>query len=165
MTDVARGAKVRATLGAVLPLLVIPAFLLVRRLSLLWGIVGAAALAVRLRRGRVRLLPSVAVTVGVAFFALLSPAGKVLLRLGAFTVTQGALEAGLRRGGILVGMVFLSQLALAALKPGSRGGFFADMLTHYGRLTAAKPQWQRGHILSALDEHLWGCYFGCPPGN
>jgi heptaprenyl diphosphate synthase len=116
-------------------------------------IVVAAAIGVRVMKGRIRLLPAVSVAAGVVFFALLVPSGKVLFTLGSFLVTEGALTAGLRRAEILVGMVWVSQLVLGS-RPFIQQGFLAKVFTYYGCITATKIPFKKGHVIQALDEHL-----------
>jgi heptaprenyl diphosphate synthase len=127
--------------------------LLLRDVRVLAAIVLAAAIGVRVVKGRVRLLPAVSVTAGVVFFALLVPSGKVLLTLGSLVVTEGALVAGLRRAEILVGMVFLSQLVLGAGMPLPQG-FLAKVFTYYECMTTKRIPFKKGHVIQALDEHL-----------
>jgi hypothetical protein len=143
----------RKSILSFLPLLAIPAFLLIRDVRILAVIVLAAAVSVRVVKGQVRLLPAISVAAGVVFFALLVPSGKVLLTLGSFMVTEGALIAGLRRAEILVGMVWVSQLILAG-NSAVKQGFLAEIFTYYGRITAKKIPFKKGHVIQALDEHL-----------
>ena len=81
------------------------------------------------------------------------PLPSLLLPLGSLVVTEGALVAGLRRAEILLGMVFLSQLVLGAGMP-LQQGFLAKDFTYYGRITAKKIPFKKGHVIQALDEHL-----------
>ena len=95
------------------------------------------------RRGKLRLFPTVIMILIVVFFSLLSPYGKILLRIGGdkgFAITFGALESGLRRGIRLAGMVFLSQLIISSKisLPGELGKFailiFGDMFGFVGMI-------------------------------
>ena len=63
---------------------------------------------------RFRLLPNLAMVLGVTLMHLLTPHGKILLSLGAFDLTRGALEAGLYRGFLLVGMVSISRCFISS---------------------------------------------------
>jgi len=69
----------------------------------------------------------------ISLFSLLQPAGAVLLRIGTFAITRGALEQGLFRGLTLVGFVFLS---LAMVQPhlqlpGKAGFLLAKTFQYY----------------------------------
>jgi heptaprenyl diphosphate synthase len=81
---------------------------------------------------RVRIVPSFVIVLSFTFFTLLAPAGEVLLSLGSFKITLDSLLLGLRRSGILVGMVFLSRLIISQ-KSGkafmSHGGIISNKLT------------------------------------
>ncbi|MBQ9623794.1 MAG: hypothetical protein IJJ71_02700 [Treponema sp.] len=115
---------------------------------------------------RVRVVPSLVIIISVTFFALLSPSGEVLLTLGRLKVTLDSLLLGLRRSGILVGMVFLSR---ALISPQNNDSF----LKHFGKagnkltevffwlnlLTEKKFSFKKGLIIQQIDERLleiWG---------
>jgi hypothetical protein len=105
---------------------------------------------------------------GITFFALFSPHGQVLARWRRFSVTTGALEAGLTRGLTLAGMVFLSQLALSPQLhlPGKLGGFVVDMFGLLDRLTKERLTFKKDkkfvgikRLMTSLDEHLYQVYW------
>ena len=115
---------------------------------------------------RVRVVPSLVIIISVTFFALLSPSGEVLLTLGRLKVTLDSLLLGLRRSGILVGMVFLSR---ALISPQNNDSF----LKHFGKagnkltevffwlnlLTEKKFSFKKSLIIQQIDERLleiWG---------
>ncbi len=114
------------------------------------------------KRGSVRLLPPILVVAGVAFFSLLSPYGKVLFRVGDFTVTAGALDGGLRRGLMLAGMVFLSQLAVSPrlMLPGKAGAFLSRMFSYLDELSSVRVPFKRGQVIEAIDARLCAVYDG-----
>ena len=114
-----------------------PAFLFQKKLMVLLVEAVVFFLLAVTRRGKLRLLPSILMIAGITFFALFSPHGQVLARWGKFSVTSGALEAGLIRGLTLAGMVFLSQLAVSPQLhlPGKLGGFVVDMFSLLDKLT------------------------------
>lgn len=115
---------------------------------------------------RVRVIPSLVIVLSVTFFSLLSPAGEVLLTLGSFKVTLDSLLLGLRRSGILVGMVFLSRLIISQKsgksfinKGGRIGNKLTEVLFFLNLLTEKKIAFKKGHIIEAIDERLceiWG---------
>ena len=145
-----------------------PAFLFQKKLLVLAVEAFVFFLLAVTRRGKLRLLPSILMIAGITFFALFSPHGQVLLRWGGFSVTTGALEAGLSRGLTLAGMVFLSQLALSPQLhlPGKLGGFVVDMFSLLDKLTkerlAFSKEKKRARIkelMSTLDAHLYQVYW------
>ncbi len=109
-----------------------------------------------LRRGKVRILPSIIITAGIVALALLSPSGKILFSAGAVKITDGALNNGLHRSAVLCGMVFLSQFAVSPKLhfPGKIGFFFGQMFKYFDKLTVVHVSLKPGSIISSIDEHL-----------
>lgn len=145
-----------------------PAFLFQKKLMVLAVEALVFFLLALTRRGKLRLLPSILMIVGITFFALFSPHGQVLARWGAFTITAGALEAGLTRGFTLAGMVFLSQLALSPQLhlPGKLGSFVVDMFGLLDKLTKEGLVFSKDkkfvgikELMSTLDAHLYQVYW------
>lgn len=117
-------------------------------------------IAARIRRKKVRILPSVIILVTVTFASLLSPAGRVLIRLGNFPITLGALETGLSRALTLTGMVFLSQYAtsLPIKLPGKAGVLLGKVFFWFSLLSARKLTFKKGSVIKTLDAHLCEIY-------
>ena len=145
-----------------------PAFLFQKKLMVLVAEAFVFFLLALTRRGKLRLLPSILMIAGITFFALFSPHGQVLARWGRFSVTTGALEAGLIRGLSLAGMVFLSQLALSPQLhlPGKLGSFVVDMFGLLDNLTKEGLVFSKDkkfvgikELMSILDEHLYQVYW------
>lgn len=145
-----------------------PAFLFQKKLVVLVVEVSVFFLLALSRRGKLRLLPSILMVVGITFFALFSPHGQVLVRWGGFSVTAGALEAGLTRGFTLAGMVFLSQLALSPQLhlPGKLGGFVVAMFSLLDKLTKERLVFNKKkklvgltELMTTLDTHLYQVYW------
>ena len=121
-----------------------------------------------LRHGRVKVLPSLTVVIGVTFFALFSPSGRVFVRLGTFAVTEGAVRAGLSRSLVLVGMIFASQCVFALLLPAGTipsrlassglASALSRILAVLGELTSRRLSFKRGHIIETLDGRLVEVY-------
>lgn len=117
---------------------------------------------------RIRVFPPLVIVLSVTFFSLLSPSGEVLLSIGSFKITLDSLLLGLRRSGILVGMVFLSRLIISQ-KSGktfmSHGDIISNKLTEVffclNLLTEKKISFKKGHIIEAIDQRLceiWDTY-------
>ena len=145
-----------------------PAFLFQKKLVVLAVEALIFFLLALSRRGKLRLLPSILMIAGITFFALFSPHGQVLVRWGRFSVTAGALEAGLSRGLTLAGMVFLSQLALSPQLhlPGKLGSFVVDMFTLLDKLTRERLSFSKEkkrarikELAAALDARLYRVYW------
>lgn len=127
-----------------------------KRLLVEWGIVFALMILAFARRKKIRLLPSILLTLCVTFFALLSPAGKVLTTVSSFRVTQDALFLGLHKSAVLVGMVFLSQTIVSyKIKfPGRFGNFINSVFFYFNRLTLQRISFKKGRIIAQIDENL-----------
>lgn len=73
---------------AVLALLALALILLARNPYIVWGVAAFFfVLPIALHEGRPRIVPALCIVLGVTFFSLLSPFGKVLFRAGSFVVT------------------------------------------------------------------------------
>lgn len=125
-------------------------------------------------RGRPRILPSLFILIFVTFFASLSPSGEVLLTLGSFYITQDSLFLGLRRSGILIGMVFFSRTIVSFWKKKKASDKKSTLVTlsdkkkTYGvlkskltlvfyyldLLTSKKISFKHGNMIQAIDERL-----------
>lgn len=108
------------------------------------------------KHGKVRILPSVFLTIFITLFALLTPNGKILYAIGNFRITEEALLTGLQKSARLVGMVFLSQFAISPRLnlPGKLGKFLHEVFEIFDSFTAEKIQFKRGKIISSLDSRL-----------
>ena len=102
-----------------------------RNLYVKWGIVLVFLAAVFIVRKKVRILPSLFITLSVTFFHALNPFGEVLFYVGKWAITLGALQEGLAKSSVLVGMVFVSQFAVSRniTLPG-RTGFLVSRIFH-----------------------------------
>lgn len=78
-----------------------------------------------------------AVMVGsITVFHLFQPAGEVLLRIGRFAVTRGAMHTGAFKGLTIIGLVFISLFSIRPnlRLPGNFGGLLAKMLWYFERI-------------------------------
>ncbi|MCR5605861.1 MAG: hypothetical protein K6F69_03475 [Treponema sp.] len=117
-----------------------------------------------LKRGKVRILPSIIMILGISFFAVFSPNGKIVTSINGnpiylfnrFPLTYGAIDSGLRKGFILAGMVFLSQFAISTKMklPGKIGLFMNSMFYTFGTLTEKKISFKLGHVIESIDTRL-----------
>jgi heptaprenyl diphosphate synthase len=132
-------------------------FVFVKQVLVVWILVFIFYICTLIKRhGKVKIMPSVFITISVTFFAILSPYGKVLFSIGSWRITQDALLSGLHRSGILVGMVFLSQCAVSKelMIPGKVGKFVASMFRIFESLTAKRISFKPNKIISSIDERL-----------
>lgn len=129
--------------------------------AVIWFFVLLFFILACIRCRRVRILPSVFIVLSVTFFSLLAPAGEVLLTIDSFRITLDALLLGLRRSGILIGMVFLSRIIISPKSKtsflkrfGKLGNKLTEVFFWLNLLTEEKISFKRGHIIEAIDERL-----------
>lgn len=97
-----------------LGLVVLPAFtfqdhLVLRAVQCLFS-----AVCLLIAGRRIRLVTTFSVFLAVVAVHLITPAGRVLARIVGFPLTLGALEVGLDKGLLIVGLVFISKLVIRA---------------------------------------------------
>lgn len=113
------------------------------------------------KRGKIKILPSLFILLSVMIFALFSPVGKVLFRIGSFPITLGALEVGFRKGIVLIGMVFISQFAISKeiSLPGKMGSLISGMFYWFNALGGTAFKVEKKGIIKSIDERLVSVYF------
>lgn len=89
-----------------------------------------------IRKKRFRLLPNLLLLAGITGANLLTPVGEVLFRIGAFPVTRFALEQGLHRSLLFIGLVYLSRATVSCFSdaiplPGRIGALTGRTLYHF----------------------------------
>lgn len=123
---------------------------------ILWLFVILFFIVASIKRKKIKILPSILVTLTVTFFALLSPYGKVILTIGSLKITLDSLNLGLKRSGILVGMVFLSQIIISPnIKlPGKAGKFLKQVFYWLKKLTEVRIKFKPKMLIETLDNRL-----------
>ncbi len=111
--------------------------------------------------GRKFSLPRALLTAaGIVAVNLLVPAGRVLARLGPFSVTETALLEGLEKAITFEGLMLVSK---ATIRPGLRipgrfGGLLGRAFAVYGALGSLKPEKSGKGFMFDLDEALVSAY-------
>lgn len=97
----------------------------------------------------------------ITFFNLLSPWGRILLSLGPFTVTEGALKAGLLKGITFSGLILISLVSIQkGLKiPGKLGGLIGRVFYYFERIFEQKHRIKRHDLIGTLDEILMEIFY------
>ncbi|MDA3939362.1 MAG: Gx transporter family protein [Spirochaetia bacterium] len=92
----------------------------------------------------------------ITLFQLLSPYGQVLLDLKILTITRGALELGLSKALLLIGLVFTSLFSVSPglQLPGRLGGILAKMFYYYEELYSGKGKIKRASFINDIDNLL-----------
>lgn len=118
-------------------LLIVPAFVFDQSLIARWLqtllFMGLAALTGR----RVLILPNLIMLTGIVVANLLSPLGRVLFKAGPLPITLGALEDGLGKAALLIGLIYLSRLMVRddLVLPGRFGALIAKVFRYFGLIT------------------------------
>jgi heptaprenyl diphosphate synthase len=99
-------------------------------------------------------LVTIVVILGITAFNLLVPYGQVLFSLGYFSVTQGALLAGLRRGVTLEGLFMLSRLTIRQdlRLPGGFGGLVGESFRILSLIVERKHRIRAKSLAADIDE-------------
>ena len=154
--------------GLIVILILVPCFFMLYtdKIVMEWGIVAFFfILALIVRRGRLKITPSVVIVLSVTIVSLLTPYGKVLFECGSFKITLGAIQEGLKRSGMLVGMVFASRCIISrnTVIPGKIGSFVSRVFFLFDALSSgtkdsSKIKFSRGSVIAQLDERLIEIY-------
>ena len=109
---------------------------------------------------RIRLLPNCVLTLTVTAAHCLQPFGKVLFTLGSLPITEGAVHAGLFRSTTLIGLVYLSRLAVRPTLrfPGRAGKILSACLRDFERITGSHWRPDLKNLWASLDRLLAAAY-------
>ena len=134
----------------------LPPFLLIKQVPLKAILTASFAVLALLSGKRLRWGYFLIVLVSVSFFQLFFPWGRVIFEFGPVLVTIGALESGLIRGLTLVGMVFLSVVAVRPELelPGTLGGLLGRTFYYFDLLFEGRKRLTRRNFFASLDELL-----------
>lgn len=89
-------------------------------------------------------------------FNVLTPAGRVLLRIGGVAVTEGALMVGAGKAASLGGLLFVSRLMVdSRLRlPGPAGALLGACMTYLARLMDGRVRFRLHSPIRSLDQAL-----------
>ena len=135
MTRLFRDASPQALF--ILGLLTLPAFLFQEKL-LYRALDGVFFLILAIWAGkRIRPLLALLLLASVTLFALLVPNGRVVFTIMGLPVTEGAMNMGLSRGILLLGLFYLSKFTVVRglVLPGRAGRGIARVLMYFERFT------------------------------
>jgi len=105
---------------------------------------------------RIRPLPGIILLLSVTAASLLVPFGDVLVTVLGFPVTLGALESGLARGTLLLGLFYLSKFSVARelSLPGRLGTGLARVFYYFERFTESRERISIKDLPGSLDAVL-----------
>jgi hypothetical protein len=136
-------------------LLVLPAFLFQSSLPLKWVqillFMGLSAAAGK----RVRLLPNLIMITGIVAANLLTPVGRVLWSAAGIRITLGALENGLDRAALLIGMIYISRFSIRKgfCLPGRFGELLSLVFFYLERILEGE-RLSRGNLIEKIDQRI-----------
>ena len=112
---------------------------------------------------RIRLLPPSLMLVAVVAANLLVPSGRVIASIWGFSVTDGALTAGLLKGSLLIALIYMSRISVrpGLRLPGAIGSMLVNVFAYFEMLNDG---WRdtSGSLIARLDAllirvHRQGC--------
>ena len=137
-------------------LLCLPGILFQQSIVYLWIDLAFFALLSGLKKGRFRIVPPLVICCSIVFFNLFQADGYVLFSIFSLKVTSGALHEGLKKSGVLLAMVFVSQYAVSRRLhlPGRAGGFLSRVFRYFDALSEkTEPEAVRASQTEALSEN------------
>jgi heptaprenyl diphosphate synthase len=99
-------------------------------------------------------LITIFIILGIVFFNLLVPYGKVLAEWGPLQITQGAGLSGIRKALTLEGLIMLSNACIRPdlHLPGRFGALLGESFVMLERIRERKIQFHRGRLIEGIDE-------------
>jgi heptaprenyl diphosphate synthase len=99
-------------------------------------------------------LITILVILGIAAFNLLVPYGRVIVSLGVFKITTGALLAGIHRGVTLEALIMLSRVTIRQdlRLPGSFGELIGESFRIFAQIMERKNIIDRKNIAASIDK-------------
>ena len=115
---------------------------------------------------RLRLRRTAAFLGATVVFNLLTPAGRVLLRVGGVAITEGALMVGAGKAAGLGGLLFVSRLMVdpRLRLPGAAGALFGLTMAYLARLMDNRVRFRLRSPIRSLDRALLAAQTG-PAGS
>jgi len=113
----------------------------------------------------VRPLPTLVAIFGIVAFNLLVPAGRVILSVAGFPLTEAALKNGIARATTVAGMIAISRLTIrGGLRfPGPLGELVGRSLIYFERILAGRFALDRKNVIGSIDSFLLRIHRGEKP--
>lgn len=123
-------------------LLFIPAYLLQQSIYIRTVQFIIIILMYILNGGKFRIMPNIILFTGIIFAYLVIPVGKVFFSVGSFPVTQGSLNSGIKRALMLIGLIYISRLAVSSKLElrGKTGNLIGKVFYYFEVITASKGE-------------------------
>jgi len=140
--------------------LVIPAFLFQNNLTVRVSQVLLFAALASFAGKRIKWNYFLVMVGSITAFNLLQPLGEVILRVGPFAITRGALNQGLEKGFTIVGLVFISLFSIRSdlRLPGKVGGLVGRVFFYFERIIEGKKHLEARRLIESIDTILLSIY-------
>lgn len=108
------------------------------------------------RGKKFKLLPNLIMAAGITAANLLTPYGRVLAEIGSFRITSGALEAGLGKAALIIGLIYISRSSIrkGLSFPGRLGSLISLVFYYFEKITEGE-RIGRKNIMAQLDKKLF----------
>lgn len=148
-------ARLNPTHVFVVGLLAIPSLVFQTSLPLKWLHILLFMLLSAAAGKRVRLLPNIVMITGIVGANLITPVGRVLLSVAGLPITLGALQNGLDRAALLIGMIYISRFSIRKgfCLPGKVGALLSLVFFYLERILEGE-RLSRGKLLEKIDERI-----------
>lgn len=112
-----------------------------------------------------KLLPNLMVVTGITLVHLIAPHGRVLVSLGGWQITEGALVLGLYKGLMLIGLIYISRSFISPKLrlPGRGGAVLGLTFAYFERLTESKGAFSLKAPFESIDNLLIDLWTSEPP--
>ena len=137
-------------------LLVLPAFLFQDSLLVKAAQTAVFIILCLFFHRKMMILPPLIAFISVTVMNLLAPYGEVLITLGRFPLTDGALNTGLQKALTLIGLIYLSKLTITKQTPlpGNLGTLIAKTFFYFEGMTEEWKNIKEKKLLVKLDTLL-----------
>lgn len=108
------------------------------------------------RGKKFKLLPNLLMALGITAANLLTPFGRVLAEIGSFRITSGALEAGIGKAALIIGLIYISRASIRTglSFPGRLGSLISLVFYYFEKITEGE-RLGRKNLIAKLDEKLF----------
>lgn len=104
---------------------------------------------------RFRLLPNLIMAAGITAANLITAHGRVLLEIGNFHITAGALESGAAKSALIIGLIYISRVSVrkGLQLPGRLGSMLSLVFYYFEKFTEGR-RIEPKNIVRQLDDRL-----------
>ena len=136
-------------------IITIPAFIFQPEISLKIGMSLFFIVLASVRGKKFKLLPNLLMGIGITAANLITPHGRILAEIGNFRITSGALEAGIGKTALIIGLIYISRSSIrkGLSFPGRLGSLISLVFYYFEKITEGEKL-QRKNLIARLDQKL-----------